>query len=117
VLNPADGPRIAAIGLAKATAAAHEPDLACFPKVPGSTATGTMTRVPDGSDLTKPLPVTCQTEIEPLAIGLWKMTLTESWSAASDRSTGSLVLIQWLAADGTPDGGASASTASIPYLP
>lgn len=119
VLNPADGPRIAEIGLAKATAAAHAPDLTCFPKVPGSTATGTMTKVPYGSDLTKPLPVTCRTEIEPLAIGQWKMTLTESWSAASDRSAGSLVLTQWLAADGTLDGGmwVLVDTASVPYLP
>lgn len=119
VLNPADGPRIAEIGLAKATAAAHAPDLTCFPKVPGSTATGTMTKVPYGSDLTKPLPVTCRTEIEPLAIGLWKMTLTESWSAASDRSAGSLVLTQWLAADGTLDGGmwVLVDTASVPNLP
>ena len=70
------------------------------------------------SALRKPLPVTCTTEIEPVPIGLWKMTLTESWTAASDRSAGSLTTTIWLAPDGTPgetDGGPAPS--GIPYWP
>ena len=99
VLNPADGPGIAAIGLTQA--AARDPSLACFPKVPGATATATITRFPGYSALTKPLPVTCTTEMQPQSIGLWKMTLTESWTAASDRSAGSLSTTLWLLHDGT----------------
>ena len=116
VLNPADGPRIAAIGLAQASA--NDSSLACFPSVPGATATATIQQFPMYSALRKPLPVTCTTAIEPVAIGLWKMTLTESWTAAADRSAGSLTTTIWLAPDGTPgetQGGPAPS--EMPYWP
>jgi hypothetical protein len=116
VLDPKDGPRIAAIGLAQARS--NDPAFACFPSVPGTTATATITQFPMYSALRKPLPVTCSTEIEPVAIGLWKMTLTESWTAAADRSAGSLTTTMWLAPDGTPretDGGPGPS--EMPYWP
>jgi len=116
VLNPADGPRIAAIGLAQARS--NDPALACFPSVPGTTASATITQFPGYSALHKPLPVTCGTEIAPVAIGLWKMTLTESWTAATDRSAGSLTTTLWLAPDGTPgtrEGGPGPS--EMPYWP
>lgn len=116
VLDPSDGPRIAAIGLAKARA--NDPSFDCFPSVPGATATATILQFPMYSAMHKPLPVTCTTAIEPVAIGLWKMTLTESWTAASDRSAGSLTTTIWLAADGTPgetEGGPAPS--EMPYWP
>jgi hypothetical protein len=116
VLKPADGPRIAAIGLTKATA--NDSSFACFPKVPGATATATITQFPMYSTLSKPLPVTCTTEIQPFSIGLWKMTLTESWTAASDRSAGSLTTTLWLDHTGSPgeeDGGPGPS--EMPYWP
>jgi hypothetical protein len=117
LLNPADGPRIAAIGLAKA--GSSDPALACFPSAPGTTATATVTQVSGYSALRKPLPVTCGTEIAPVSIGLWKLTLTESWTAASDRSAGSFTIAIWLAADGTPGETRSGPVGSsmVPYLP
>ena len=115
VLNPTDGPRIAAIGLAQARS--NDPAYACFPSVPGTTATATVTTLPDGSALGKPLPVTCETEIEPQAIGFWKMTLTESWTAASDRSAGSLTRTMWLDGDGWLTVEIGLSPSAIPYLP
>jgi hypothetical protein len=114
-LSPTDGPRIAAIGLAQARS--NEAALACFPSVPGTSATATVTELPGYSALSKPLPVTCATEIQPAAIGLWKLTLTESWTAASDRSAGSVMTTIWLAPDGTPgttDSGPVGSS-TIPY--
>jgi hypothetical protein len=100
VLNPADAPRIAAIGLAQARK--NDPTLACFPSVPNASATAVVTSLPGYPSLSKPLPVTCRTEIEPVSIGLWKLTLTQSWTAASDRSAGTLTTTVWLAPDGTP---------------
>jgi hypothetical protein len=114
VLDPADGPRIAAIGLAQASA--KDSSLACFPSVPGATATATVLQLP-GYSILQALPVICETEIEPVPIGLWKLTLTESWTAASDRAAGSLTTTIWLAPDGTPgetEGGPAPS--GIPYF-
>ena len=116
VLNPADRPQIAAIGLAKARA--WKSDFNCFPSAPGTTVDATVTRLPGYSDLQRPLPVTCMTEIEPIIQGLWKMTLTQSWTAASDRSAGSLTTTLWLHADGellSEEGGPGPS--EIPYWP
>ena len=116
VLNAADGPRIAAVGLAKATA--NDQSFACFPKEPGTSVTATISQFPMYSPLRRSLPVTCTTQIVPTAIGLWKMSLTESWTAASDRSAGSLTTTLWLAPDGTPgeqDGGPGPS--EMPYWP
>jgi hypothetical protein len=116
VLNPADGPRIAAVGLTRA--AANDQSFACFPKEPGTSVEATISQFPMYSQLRRSLPVTCTTQIAPNAIGLWKMSLTESWTAASDRSAGSLTTTLWLAPDGTPgqqDGGSPISP--IPYWP
>ena len=116
VLDPADGPRIAAIGLAKARTS--EPALACFPSVPGATATATVQQFAGYSPMHKPLPVTCSMEIAPSSIGLWMMTLTESWTAASDRSAGSLTTTIWLDPDGTPGTTQSGPGPSeMPYWP
>jgi len=116
VLDPADGPRIAAIGLAKARAS--EPAYACFPSVPGATATATVQQFAGYSPMHKPLPVTCRMDIAPSAVGLWKMTLTESWTAASDRSAGSLTTTIWLDPDGTPGMTQSGpGQAEMPYWP
>jgi hypothetical protein len=114
VLNPADGPRILGVGLAQAKAS--DPSFACFPTEPNATATATVTELPMYSALRKPLPVTCLTTIEPEQIGLWKVTLTESWTAAADRSAGRLVTTLWLAADGTPGQmGGGPGPSEIPY--
>ena len=115
VLDPADGPRIAAIGLAQIKS--WGPEYACFPSQTGETATATITQFPGYSSLQRPLPVTCETAIEPEAIGLWKMTLTESWTAASDRSTGSLATTVWLDPDGTPGMTQGGGHSEIPYWP
>jgi hypothetical protein len=114
VLNPADGPRFAAAALAQVRA--QDPAFACFPDVPGTTATATVTQLPMLAKLNKPLPVACGMEIQPTSDGRWKITLVESWTAASDRSAGSMTVIQWLAADGTLAGqnGESFPT-DIPY--
>lgn len=117
VLNPADGPQIAEIGVARVKSL-WGPEYACFPSVPGASATATITQFPASSTLRKPLPVTCTMAIEPVVIGLWKMTLTESWTAASDRSAGSLTTIAWLDPDGTPGASESGPRPSdMPYLP
>jgi hypothetical protein len=116
VLNPADGPRIAAIGVAQA--AANDPSFACFPKVPGTKLSSIVTQFPMYSPLRKPLSVMCETAIQPYAFGLWKMTLTESWTAASDRSAGSLTTTVWLSPDGTPgETGGGPAPSEIPYWP
>ena len=70
--------------------------------------------------LTKPLAVTCSIEIEPVPIGFWRVSLIESWTAASDRSAGSLTTMIWLYPDGTEVGmtggvGPAASPSGIPY--
>jgi hypothetical protein len=95
---------------------AIDPTYACCPSVPGATATATVLQLPLYSILHKALPVTCQTEIAPPPIGLWKMTLTESWTAASDRSAGSWTVTQWLAADGRlARGGGPGGPGPVPY--
>jgi hypothetical protein len=116
VLDPADGPGMLAIGLALARA--DEPYLSCFPDKPGASAVRDVTEVPGYGRLAKPLPVVCTSKIEPVPAGFWKLTLTESWKAASDRSAGSLSRIVWLTADGrltATDVGPLPS--NMPYLP
>jgi hypothetical protein len=107
VLITSNGPRMVSMGLDQATA--KDPALACFPRLAGTTATATITVAPGQTQLGKPLPVTCRTDIEPFAMWLWRLTLTESWTAASDRSAGSLTTTVWLSADGVPQ--------STTYLP
>jgi hypothetical protein len=116
VLNPADASRIAAVGLEQARA--YDAAYACFQAFPGATATATIAQFPGYSPLRKPLPVTCSMEIEPNLVGLWKMSLTWSWTAASDRSAGSLTATMWLSADGTLGGtGYGPEPSEIPYWP
>lgn len=115
VLNPADGPKIAAIAIAKEKA--DKQILACFPSEPGASASETIDRVPTWDQpLARPLPVTCSTAIEPLSIGLWKLTLTMSWTAATDREAGSTTTIVYVDPDGTP-GTMIGLAGGIPYLP
>ena len=115
VLDPADGPRIAAIAMPQIRH--NDLSYACFPDVPGATATGVVSQFPGYSALHKSLPVTCSMAIEPNVLGLWKMTLTKSWTAASDRSAGSLTTTIWLSPDGTPGETDGATTSEIPYWP
>lgn len=116
VLDPADAPRMLAVGLGQARAS--DPSFACFPTVPDTTESATVTQLPMYSALRKPLPVTCSSAIEAQQIGLWKVTLTESWTAAADRSAGSLLTTMWLAADGTPgQTGGGPGPSEIPYWP
>ena len=115
VLDPADGPRIAAIAMPQIRH--NDLSYACFPDVPGATATAVVGQFPGYSALRKSLPVTCSLAIEPSALGLWKMTLTESWTAASDRSAGSLATTIWLAPDGTPGETDGGTPSEVPYWP
>ena len=101
VLDPADGPSRAAKGLAELQAS--DPTFGCFPDVPGATATATVTTL-RYVQLTKPLPVRCSISVEPAPIGLWRVRLTELWTAAADRTAGSLVTTLWLNPDGTKNG-------------
>jgi hypothetical protein len=116
VLDPADGPALAARGLAQVRAddpAAYS----CFSE-PGATGTATITSFPGYSALQKPLPVTCSLAIEPNVIGLWKMSLTWSWTAAADRSAGELTEIIWLDSAGTLGlTGYGPGPSEIPYWP
>jgi hypothetical protein len=96
-LDPSDAGRVLAAGLE--AAARDDPGLACFPRVPGASATVMV--VAGQVPLSRPLPVTCTTAIEPVAMWLWRLTLTESWQAASDRSAGTRTMTIWLSADGT----------------
>jgi hypothetical protein len=114
LLDPADGPRIAAAAVAKEKADGQI--LACFPAEPGASASAIVTQLPNyGQPLTKPLPATCATSLEPTPIGLWKLTLTLSWTSAADRSAGSASMVFWLDPDGTP--GAMTGFSDVPYQP
>ena len=115
VLKAADGPGIAAAWLSRK--GGTDPAYACFPTVPGAAATASVTHVAFRSVLTKPLPVTCRTAVEPVALGLWRVTLTESWTTAADRSAGSVVTIAWLDADGTEETVQPAAGPAFPSLP
>ncbi len=100
VLDPADGPRIAAIAVAMAEKDTYIGN--CYPTQVGVAASSTITRFPnDPSPLPRPLPVTCTTQIEPTAFGLWKLTLTISWTSDANGAPGSVVETGWVSADGT----------------
>ncbi|HEY5179553.1 MAG TPA: hypothetical protein VIJ07_07240 [Dermatophilaceae bacterium] len=72
--------------------------------------------------------MTCRTAVEPVPIGLWRIVLSESWTADSDRSAGTLTTTVWLNPDGTQNTGAQpdpkllrtpgspALPSDIPYL-
>jgi hypothetical protein len=114
VLDPADGPKMAAKGLEQIRREYNENG--CFSE-PGATATATLTSW-GYYTLAKPLPVTCSMAIEPSQIGSWKMTLTWAWSAGADRSAGTHTQTIWLDANGlvSTESGATGQT-QIPYLP
>lgn len=102
VLNPADGPRMLAIGLQRLKATEGGAQLDCFPDRQGVSVSAVVTNI-EGSgvgDLSRPLPVVCTSSIRPLSVGLWELTFTETWTAASDRSAGSASRIELLTADG-----------------
>jgi hypothetical protein len=101
VLDPVDGPSRAAKGIDLLQAS--DPTFACFPDVLGVAGLATVTTL-RYLQLTKPLPVTCSFAVEPVQIGLWRVRLTESWTAAADRTAGSLVTTLWLNPDGTKNG-------------
>jgi hypothetical protein len=91
------------------------PGLECFSTTPGEVATGAVTDFPwsDGvlqknslqvTRLSKPLPVSCRMTVEPAtSVGLWKVTLTEWWTADVDRTAGSYTLVFWIDPDATGD--------------
>ena len=74
------------------------PGLDCFSTAPGKVTT--VTKDPEGRPLTKPLPVSCGMTMEPVtSVGLWKLSLTESWISDVDRTAGSYTLVFWLDPD------------------
>jgi hypothetical protein len=84
------------------------PGLECFSTKPGEVTTGVVTEFPWGFDgpifhltqLSKPLPVTCRMTIEPAtSLFLWKLTLTQAWTADVDRTAGSHSVVFWLDPD------------------
>jgi hypothetical protein len=97
-LDPSDASRVVAIGLQKATAA--DSSLACWPTVPGWVE-ATMAPGPCSPMVDVTADVTYTTKVEPYAIGLWKLTLAESWNVQGGGS-GSGMIVIWLAPDGTP---------------
>ncbi len=127
VLDPAAGPSFAAGWLDGVRTAQLDLAFACFPDVPVQIASATVTSMPF-AQLTRPLPVTCTIAVEPVPIGLWRIRLLESWTAASDRSAGTLTTSAWLNPDGTentsaqpdprllPTPGSPAVPSGIPYL-
>lgn len=79
---------------------------ACFPDRPGLTKRAEVQTLPGFGAFRKPLPVSCTIALAATDVGLWKMELNATWTAASDRSAGSAHTIQWL----LPDGSLSASS-------
>ncbi len=74
------------------------PGLDCFSTAPGEVTT--VAKNPEGRPLTKPLPVSCKMTMEPVtSVGLWKLSLTESWTSDVDRTAGSYTLVFWLDPD------------------
>ncbi len=113
VLKPADGPRIAALAIAQLRK--NDASFGCFPTTPGQAARAVVSQLPGYATLSKALPVTCETAIEPNDLGLWKLTLTQTWAVASDRQAGSLATTIWVSAEGEP-GMQTTGPASVPYL-
>ena len=78
----------------------------CFPDRPGITKRADVQTLPGFGAFRKPLPVSCTITLQSTDVGLWRMELDASWTAASDRSAGAATAIQWL----FPDGSLSASS-------
>jgi hypothetical protein len=115
-LDPANAGQALAAALAELTTG--DPTYGCFPARPDDSAKVTITRFPGYDPLRKPLEVTCSTSIAPHWLGLWKVTLTESWTPAADRSAGEMQTTFWLAPDGTRvDSMIGSAPPEIPYLP
>jgi len=72
----------------------------CFPNVPGESAAATITSS-EQHPLTKPLRVTCTTEIAPNVMHGWTLSLTHSWAAGPDYAAGRSTGLFDLAPDGT----------------
>ena len=72
----------------------------CFPNVPGESAAATITSS-EQHPLTKPLRVTCTTEIAPNAMHGWTLSLTHSWDAGPGYAAGRSTGLFDLAPDGT----------------
>jgi hypothetical protein len=98
-LAPSAGAPVAAGWLARLRAS--DPAYACFPDVPGTTHTASVTVLPFAQPLTEPLQVSCTMEVEPTAIGLWKVTLTATWRTSTGGATGVDTMVGWVAPDGT----------------
>ena len=72
----------------------------CFPNVPGESAAATITSS-EQHPLTKPLRVTCTTEIAPNVMHGWTLSLTHSWDAGPGYAAGRSTGLFDLAPDGT----------------
>jgi hypothetical protein len=109
----------AAVAAAARTMAVDAGDsslLACLASPRGPASAAMLTGFPHGPVLTKPLPITCSTTIEGTALEFWKVALTFSWTAGTDRAAGSATMRYLVGLDGTtfpygPEGDA------IPYQP
>jgi hypothetical protein len=77
------------------------PDYACFPKVPGQSATSLTTRFPGQSARRTPLSVTCTTNITAMPIGLWRLDLVARWTKSSTHDAGVAIAQVWIAPSGT----------------
>ena len=115
-LDPARAASVLAAGLRAETV--NDPLYSCFPLEPGASATATVTPLPGVGPLRKPLEVTCSSAIAPDPMGLWRVTLTQSWSKAADRTAGELTTVLWVANDGSVSWTANGPTPSdMPYAP
>ena len=97
--------------------AANDAAFGCFPRTPGASNRAVVRRLPFVSPLRKPLPVTCSTAIDGTPLELWRLRLTISWSAASDRSAGTTTVIAWAGLDGSPTETTGSWPGTIPYSP
>src|SRR5262249_10189626 len=98
-LNATDGMDAAAAATAAKAALdrfGDSEEYACFPREPGASRHATIRRLPGYSELRRPLPVTCSTKIEGMALELWKMTLTSAWKDGPGRTAASHSETLWV---------------------
>ncbi len=115
---PTGSARDAAVSHALETLTALDQSYACFPGTSGVATDAVIEYFPGYSKTRKPVPVTCTTDIEETPIDLWRLTLTITWDAASDRKAGSCVSYEWVDAEGNPGGSyAYGSEGCPPYWP
>ena len=72
----------------------------CFPSRAGVKVAATITHSQQ-APLTRPLPVTCTTAIEPNSMQGWTLSLTQTWAAGSDYPAGYCINVYQLHLDGT----------------